>query len=185
MAAGILSLFSPKARRLSGAAKAWHDEIQTLARKPDLYQRGYVPDTVDGRFHMLALMSALVLRRLRDAGADGRALADKVYREVFSGIDHAMREEGVGDSSIARKMRKRGESFFGLARAVDGAFGEDNTDIALRDVLERNAIASGEASEAISGYLIEVSFKLSDLPLETLISEGPWPLLHDSLSELP
>ena len=181
MAAGILSLFSPKARRISAAAAAWHGEIQTLARKPDLYQRGYVPDTVDGRFHMLALISALVLRRLRDAGADGRALADKVYREVFSGIDHAMREEGVGDSSIARKMRKRGESFFGLARAVDSAFGEDNVDIALRGVLERNAIAS----EAISGYLIEVSFRLSDLSPEMLISEGPWPLLHDSSSELP
>ncbi|MEL7231876.1 MAG: ubiquinol-cytochrome C chaperone family protein, partial [Pseudomonadota bacterium] len=100
-------------------ARGWYDAIMAKARDPRPFQIGAVDDTLEGRFAMVSLVSTLVLRALRDVGPEGRELADGVYREVFSGFDYGLREEGVGDSSIARKIRKMGEEFFGLARSLD------------------------------------------------------------------
>ena len=81
-------------RKRRKAGRAWHAAILAKSREPDLYASTVIPDTLDGRFHMLALVSALVLRQLREDGDEGRAVADRVYRDVFSGLDHALREKG-------------------------------------------------------------------------------------------
>lgn len=153
--------FGTRQRRRE-AARAWHGEINRLARDPELYQLGLAQDTLDGRFEMVTLVTALVLRRLRDLGEPGRKLADSVYREVFSGLDHALREEGVGDASIARKVRGLGERFFGLARAVDGALGGADEITALTKVLARNGIIDLEAGKPLSAWLLELAQRLAE-----------------------
>ncbi|MEL8056081.1 MAG: ubiquinol-cytochrome C chaperone family protein [Pseudomonadota bacterium] len=122
-------------------ARSWYDEIMAKAREPGPFQIGAVDDTLEGRFVMVSLVSTLVLRCLREVGPEGRDLADGVYREVFSGFDYGLREEGVGDSSIARKIRKMGEEFFGLARAIDAVLSGEK-DEPLAEVLERNGVAN-------------------------------------------
>ena len=136
----LRKLFGDKTGR-PDPARAWYDEIMAKAREPRPFQIGAVDDTLEGRFAMVSLVATLVLRSLREVGPEGRDLADGVYREVFSGFDYGLREEGVGDSSIARKIRKMGEEFFGLARAVDGVLSGEK-DEPLADVLERNGVAN-------------------------------------------
>ncbi|GAB5457493.1 MAG: ubiquinol-cytochrome C chaperone family protein [Henriciella sp.] len=157
-------------RRRREAARAWHGEINRLARDPELYQSGLAQDTLDGRFEMVTLVTALVLRRLRDLGDPGRKLADSVYREVFSGLDHALREEGVGDASIARKVRGLGERFFGLARAVDAALGSEDEIAALTEVLARNGIISLEAGKPLSVWLVALAQRFAEAEPDKLRS---------------
>ncbi|MEM7493130.1 MAG: ubiquinol-cytochrome C chaperone family protein [Pseudomonadota bacterium] len=149
----------------AGAANDWYFEIMSKAREPRPFLIGAVDDTLEGRFGLVSLVSALVLRALREGGH--RALADAVYKEVFSGFDYGLREEGVGDSSIARKMRKMGEEFFGLARAVDGVLNGD-TDEELGDVLTRNGVANpgfgGDLADWAKARVIELE-ALDDLSL--------------------
>lgn len=158
MAATMLGLSAGRRRR--EAARAWHNQIQKLARDPDLFANGLAQDTLDGRFEMLTLVSTLVLRRLRELEKPGRKLADSVYRDIFSGFDHALREEGVGDASIARKVRGLGERFFGLARAVDGALGATDKTSMLTGVIERNGLAGPQASEQLSIWLVDLASQL-------------------------
>ncbi|MEM1088305.1 MAG: ubiquinol-cytochrome C chaperone family protein [Pseudomonadota bacterium] len=149
-------------------AKAWYSEIMAKAREPRPFQIGAVDDTLEGRFAMVSLVSTLVLRTLREVGPEGRELADGVYREVFSGFDYGLREEGVGDSSIARKIRKMGEEFFGLARAVDAVLlGE--SDERLPDVLERNGVANRGYGQDLSDWAQARISELEALDAEALM----------------
>ncbi|MEM1390875.1 MAG: ubiquinol-cytochrome C chaperone family protein [Pseudomonadota bacterium] len=146
----LRKLFGGASSSKAEAAKDWYREIMSKAREPEPFLTGAVDDTLEGRFALVSLVSTLVLRALREAGH--RNLADSVYREVFSGFDYGLREEGVGDSSIARKIRKMGEEFFGLARAVDSVLSGESDD-ALSQVLTRNGVANTGHGEALADWV--------------------------------
>ena len=156
----IFDAFFPARRRRITAAKRWHDWILSTARSPEPYQSGWVQDTRDGRFQMVALISTLVLRRLRDCDAEGRHLADLVYKAVFSDFDYALREEGVGDSSIARKIRRLGEEFFGLARAIDQALSDSDLENTIATVVVKNQIVSSQQAPDFAVWLININLYL-------------------------
>ena len=147
-------------RRIREAGDQWHRWILARARDPDPYQAGLVPDTLDGRFHMVTLVTTLVLRRLRTFDEDGNAIADAAYRAVFSGFDHALREEGVGDASIARRMRKLGEEFCGLARRIDASFTADEPEMKLEAALVQNGISSASNAPKLVGWLLSTEARL-------------------------
>lgn len=166
--------FARRSRQVR-AARDWHHAILRQARHTEPFERGWVADTLDGRFHMLTVVSALVLRRLREEDETGMALADRVYRAVFSGIEHALREEGVGDSSIARKVRKRGEAYFGLARALDDALMQEDAVPALADVLARNIGTDAGASLELAAHTTHLADQLAELsPDQVLGANCNW-----------
>lgn len=154
---GIFETFFPARRRRREAAARWHHWILSAARDPRPYQKGWVQDTRDGRFQMVTLISTLVLRRLRECDVDGRQLADQVYKVVFSDFDYALREEGVGDSSIARKIRRLGEEFFGLARAIDQALSAADPETAIKTVAVKNQIVSEAQASDVAVWLININ----------------------------
>lgn len=141
-------------RKFREAGDQWHRWILARARDPEPYRLGLIPDTLDGRFHMVTLVATLVLRRLRTFGDDGSGVADTAYRAVFSGFDHALREEGVGDASIARRMRKLGEEFFGLARRIDSGFAADDTQAEIIAALVQNGITSSTNAPKLVEWLL-------------------------------
>lgn len=130
-----------------------------------LYEKELADDTFDGRFEAVTLHSAIIMRQLRGHGDPGRQLANELYELVFNGFDHALRERGAGDSSIARKIRGLGERFFGLARAIDGALDGEDKQAHLRDVLARNAIGAGNPND-LAVYLLQINEHLAGLELE-------------------
>ena len=83
------------------------------ARDPAFYQRLEVPDTMDGRFDMVGLYVFLVIHRLRDAGADGKALGQAVFDAMFNDMDFSLREIGVGDMTVGKKVKAMWEAFHG------------------------------------------------------------------------
>lgn len=152
--------------------RRWRDAVTAEARIPEPFLKGWVSDTVYGRFNMVALVATLAMRRLRSLGGDGKAISSALSDLLFSDFDHALRENGVGDSSIARRIRKMGEEFFGLAKAVDQALDAGGAKKELTAVLQRNVQTDREKAAALAVYLLDLNVRVEDVS-DLQASAGP------------
>ena len=118
--------------RKSATRKAFtqglYDQLVARARAPVFFLELHVPDSLDGRFDLVALHAWLVLERL--GGAPAQALTDM----IFTGFDEALREQGTGDMGMGRKMKALADAFFGRLVAYRDAPDSD----ALTAALARN-----------------------------------------------
>lgn len=90
-----------------------YDQIVAAARQPVLYAEWGVPDTPLGRFEMVSLHLFLVLHRLRGQDGAPRELAQALTDRFFADLDHSIRELGVGDLSVPKRMKKLARMFYG------------------------------------------------------------------------
>jgi cytochrome b pre-mRNA-processing protein 3 len=125
--------------------RSLYGAIVAQARTPGFYGEYGVPDTVEGRFDMVLLHVYLVWRRLSKAGTTEREIAQQVFDLFFQDMDESMRELGVGDLSVPRKVRAMGEAFYGRANVYDTALAEAG-DGPLAAALKRN-VFGGEANQ--------------------------------------
>ena len=113
-------LFSPRPAVLAG--RRLYDCAAAQARSPAFYAVMGAPDTVEGRFELYSLHVALLLRRLKGQGPQAAETAQGLFDAYVQALDDALREMGVGDLSVGKKMRKLGEAFYGRVKAYDEAF---------------------------------------------------------------
>src|ERR1700742_22131 len=133
-----------------GTIEAIYGMIVTQAREPSFYRDFGVPDTVNGRFDLLLLHLWTVLRRFRSAD-DGAALSQALFDRFCEDMDANLREMGVGDLIVPKRMQAFGEAFYGRAAAYDAAFADDE---ALAQALCKNVL-NGEGMEnawALANY---------------------------------
>ena len=127
------------------------------ARQPLFYAQWGVPDSRDGRLEMVSLHAILLMRRLRAEGAEGSALAQAMLERMFDDLDRHLREWGVGDPSVGKRMKELAQSFLGRVAAIDPLLAGDNLH-ALADVLRRNvytevATPAADAVDRLARYL--------------------------------
>jgi cytochrome b pre-mRNA-processing protein 3 len=149
-------------------AETLFEALNEAARAPALYAAAGAPDTVEGRFEVLGLHVFLALRRLkRDAPASDR-LSVALQEIFFRRLDDALREIGVGDLSIGRKIRGLAEAFYGRAAAYEKAFGEGQN--ALPAALARNVFESGDAGRArlLADYSLKADHRLASAEADGL-----------------
>ena len=85
------------------------------------YRELGVPDTPEGRFEMVGLHVALLVRRLRAAGTPGRALAQELFDVMFADMDESLRHLGIGELSIGKQIKRLAGHFYARLRALDHA----------------------------------------------------------------
>jgi cytochrome b pre-mRNA-processing protein 3 len=134
----ILGLFK-RSKSVPSVERVYGD-IVAAARLPALYASMGVPDTVMGRFDSLALHVALVLRRLGKLPSPADSLAQEIVDRFFADLDSALREIGIGDVSVPKKIKKLGQAFYGRAQAYDNALHDDADAYALEEALCRNVL---------------------------------------------
>src|SRR6476620_8654914 len=100
-----------------GTIEAIYGMIVTQAREPLFYRDLGVPDTVNGRFDLLLLHLWVVLRRRTAAG--GAVLSQALFDRFCDDMDANLREMGVGDLAVPKRMQAFGEAFYGRAAAYD------------------------------------------------------------------
>lgn len=100
--------------------------IVAQARSPSFYVEFGVPDTVEGRFDLIVLHLVLVLRRLAGAGDRGADLGQRLFDAFCRDLDGNLREMGVGDLAVPKRMRAFGEAFYGRQAAYLAALAADN-----------------------------------------------------------
>lgn len=112
-------------------------QLTALARRPAYYADMHVPDTVMGRFEMMTLTMVLFLRRTHKRDAALSDLAQSIVDTFFENMDHSIRELGVGDVSVPKRMKKLARMFYGRAQAYGNALNDKDQD-ALAEGLARN-----------------------------------------------
>jgi cytochrome b pre-mRNA-processing protein 3 len=149
--------------QLYGAAVA-------AAREPALYAGLGVPDTLDGRFDLVGLHVFLLIRRLGALPPPGVALAQAVFDAMFNDMDLNLREMGVGDLSVGKRVRAMWEAFHGRCAAYQAALGAGDAKL-LAEALERNVWrgkAPGDASAALARLVLAQDAHLARQDLRTL-----------------
>ena len=124
--------------RQERAGFALYTRAVAAARAPIFYTALGVPDTLDGRFDMIGVYAFLVIRRLRALPPPGPSLAQAVFDAMFSDMDVNLREMGVGDLSVGKRVRTMWEAFHGRAAAYQSAFESDDPPASLAAALTRN-----------------------------------------------
>jgi cytochrome b pre-mRNA-processing protein 3 len=121
--------------------------IVAQARSSAFYTRYGVSDSVDGRFELIVLHLVLVLRRLGGEPVSGRPIGQQLFDRFCRDLDDNLREMGVGDLAVPRRMRKFGEAFYGRQAAYGAAFSAADHQ-ALEMALARNILGITETSES-------------------------------------
>lgn len=103
--------------------------IVAQARQPVFYTRYGVPDTVEGRFDMIVLHLFLYIRRVGGSGFEGGA-AQPLFDRFCIDLDGNLREMGVGDLTVPKRMQKFAEAFYGRSAAYEKALGAGDSNAA-------------------------------------------------------
>jgi cytochrome b pre-mRNA-processing protein 3 len=151
-----------------------HGRINAAARHPDLYLRLGVPDTLEGRFECLILHMILVLRRLNRLPEPAADVAQDLVNSVFLQLDSSLRESGIGDFGVPKRMKKLGSAFYGRAEGYDAALDARDT-TALTAALARNVLGADapEAATELARYVLASDAALARTDLDGLIGTGP------------
>jgi len=109
-----------------------YQKIVNISRNKIFYTKYNVPDTIDGRFDMLVLVTIIVVHRLSKIKNEGIELSQKIFDIVFKDLDYSLRELGAGDVSVANNMKKLISSYMGRQKIYVKAFkNEDEKFLAL------------------------------------------------------
>lgn len=150
------------------------ERVTSIAREPHWYVEGAVPDTIDGRFAMLATITALVLVRLEGHGEEGNALSVALTERFVETMESEHRELGLGDPTLGKTVRKLVGS---LARRTElwrsAQAGGSDWGAATRDSLYKHAV-SADALRHSEDALKRLSDHLHKAALEQ-IRQGKLP----------
>ena len=154
---GISIGWLARRRARKAAAGNAYAGLMKAALAPDFYLTGDVADTFEGRAGMVMVHAALALRRMKGIpGKEAAGLAAALNMRVLDGFDAAYREQGVGDSSIARKVRKLAEAYYGMGLALTAALDETRDEArksGVETVLARNAVTESSRAAGLAAWL--------------------------------
>jgi len=111
--------------------------LTTAARQPGFYDGLDVPDTVMGRFEMLSIVMILFFRRTRSSPTSGQEIAQEIVDAFFQDIDYSIRELGIGDTGVPKRMKKLAGMFYGRLESYAAAMDAGDRE-ALAQALRRN-----------------------------------------------
>ena len=144
------------------------------ARDPAFYAALGAPDTANGRFELYSLHVILLLHRLKRRGEAAAEAAQALFDVYVKALDNTLREQGVGDLSVGKKMRRLGEAFYGRVRSYDAAL-EDPVE--LPALVRRTVYADADGpADALAAYVLRARDALAAQADEALIAgEVAWP----------
>lgn len=146
------------------------------ARTPAFYTHLGVEDRIDARFELYTLHVLLLNLRFKDEGTDVASdSAQLLFDTYVSALDHALREEGVGDISVGKKMRKLGEALYGRMTAYEAAIRANDTE-GLTAALDKNVYggASTEQAAVLARYALDCRKALAAQDFRTVSKTPAW-----------
>lgn len=169
-----------------------YESIVGRSREAFFYESLQVPDTIDGRFDVLTMHAVLFLRRIKEGGETGEEMGRELSEVLFKDMDHILREMGVGDLSVARKVREMAEAFYGRAKAYDEGINSGDKTV-LAEALKRNLYRGEPVQPGLpalaADYVRQTSSHLDGLEPDSLMNGqfdwGPLPSVADLSADEP
>ena len=171
----VFGLFRRRSREVEHKV---YCEIVAQARQPSFYTDFLVPDTIDGRFDLIVMHAVLFFRRMRGEGAKIAEFTQEVFDLFFQDMDASLREMGVSDTRVPKKVKVMGEAFYGRADAYIPAIEDGDVD-ELAAALGRNLYPENPepvAQKRLALYALEAAKLLQDQPTAELMAGNvSWP----------
>jgi cytochrome b pre-mRNA-processing protein 3 len=169
-----MKLFAALRRPIEEAvADTLYRSIVKQSRQPGFYSECGVPDAPDGRYDMIVAHVVLVLRRLRRAHSETKNLAQALFDLMFADMDQNLREMGVGDLAVGKRVKAMAKAFYGRLAAYDVALSSEDDD-ALQSALRRNLFRKATPTQgqvaAIAAYMRREAARLDNEPIDSLIA---------------
>ena len=149
----MLRLFSKNRHRPDHAASVYTAVVKA-ARNRVFYARLGVPDTLDGRFEVLSIMLHAVCRRLVHGSDPDIEFSRRIAEHFVVDMDSNLREMGVSDVRMAKKMKTLYSAYGGRIAAYDIALASGGD--ALQKAVARNVFPGGAAdgaAAALAAYM--------------------------------
>lgn len=151
--------------------------VVQIARQPSFFGAGRAPDTLAGRFELMTLHASLALIRLRTEPALA-PLAQSFTDKLFRSFDAGLREDGVGDLTVPKRMRKIASDFYGRLNAYAAALERPDA-VALAGALARNGAAGEAFSSTLAAYAFAARDEQAGRPVTDLMRLDGWPAAPD------
>ncbi len=145
---------------------AIYSTIVASARQPKFYSDWGVPDTPLGRFEMMSLHVFLFLRRARGEAGAIAGIAQEITDTFFLEVDHSLRELGIGDVGVPKRVKKLARMFYGRVEAYGEAL-DARDGAALAEALRRNVrpeSAEWPQAAALAAYVQAAADALAGQP---------------------
>ncbi len=152
-------------KKLKRNSHALYGTVVARARDPRFFQQFDIPDTFDGRFEMLVMHLYLLHSRLKEEDDRARLVSQMVFDCFLNDMDGVLREIGVGDQVVPKRISKMVKVFYGRAGAFDGALAASGTEQDLAEVIDRNLFPDGDGegrAAPLSRYMMQQIAHLSD-----------------------
>jgi cytochrome b pre-mRNA-processing protein 3 len=151
---------------------ALYEAIVAAARQPHFYSHWDVPDTPLGRFEMLSLGLFLALRRLRGEKGVAADIAQDLVDTFITDVEHSIRELGIGDVGVPKRMKKLARMFYGRVESYGAALDAGNeSDLAA--ALARNVRPDADSwphATELARYAAIAASALASQPTERIIA---------------
>ncbi len=176
-----------KKMRSKPDASAIYKAIVRQSREVLFYTKCGVPDTPTGRFELISLHSFILMKRLKVIGGEAELLSQALFDHMFADIDINLREMGVGDIGVGKKIKSLAAAYYGRIRSYETALEEG--EIAIKESLTRNLYCdekptAGQLS-AMTLYLLALSEVTNKLNLRQIsTNDFSFPLPLDEWAEL-
>ena len=125
-------------------ASSLYQKIVTQARRPEFYRNLGIPDTASGRFDMISLHAFILMKRLKSDEENGRDLSQALFDFMFDDMDKNLREMGVGDIAVGKKVKILAAAYYGRITAYEK--GLQSGEGVLEEVFQRNLYCDGKPS---------------------------------------
>ena len=151
--------------------------IVEQSRQPAFYRYCAVPDTLDGRFDLIALHTFLVLHRLKEEGAKTKPdavkqLSQELFNAMFADMDRGLRDLGSSDVRTPKRVKAMVAAFYGRAKAYEDGLADSGGRLA--QAMQRNLFRDVEAREGpsrlMADYVRREAVALAQQGLPELIS---------------
>jgi len=158
------------------AAYRLYARIVEQARQPVFFAERGVPDTLDGRFELIALHAFLVLNRLKEEHPKTADFAQELFDAMFADLDRALRELGVGDLSVGKHVKRMAAGFYGRVLAYEKGLADGGEAEAIfAEALRRNLYGTVESVDAadvaaMADYLRRAAADLTAQPVSGLLA---------------
>ena len=164
MLAQMIRFFKPTTEQ-QRAALLYHNIVQQ-ARQPWFYADAGVPDTLDGRFELVLVHMFLALERLKQE-ADTAELQRCLIEMFFDDMDRSVREIGVSDTGVGRRVKAMANALYGRLDAYRKAMEDEQ---ALREAIRRNLYGTVKEQvadgAAVTTYIMHAHRDLSAKPVD-------------------
>jgi len=156
-------------RRDRADGRALYAAIVEKARAPHWYLDGGVPDTVDGRFDMIAAVLSLVLLRL-EGDPDGPAPSAHLAEQFVDDMDGQLREIGIGDIVVGKHVGRMLGMLGGRLGAYRAALADGDLDGAIVRNIFRGAWPGAAALAHVRERLLALHGALATTPTAALLA---------------